>query len=88
MEYTIKNAVVLHNDIAELYWCFLENTSSDTILDYKLKVHFPGEDNNVMVWSHGPSTEKSNIIDNKTLSFVSAVTLGCSNKVLKNLLII
>ena len=66
MEYTIKNAVVLHNDIAELYWCFLENTSSDTILDYKLKVHLPGEDNNVMVWSHGPSTEKSNIIDNKT----------------------
>ena len=68
IEYTIKNAVVLHNDIAELYWCFLENTSSDTILDYKLKVHLPGEDNNVMVWSHGPSTGKSNIIDNKTLS--------------------
>ena len=68
IEYTIKNAVVLHNDIAELYWCFLENTSSDTILDYKLKVHLPGEDNNVMVWSHGPSTGKRNIIDNKTLS--------------------
>ena len=25
LEYTIKDAVVVHNDIAELYWCFVEN---------------------------------------------------------------
>lgn len=68
LEYTIKDAVVVHNDIAELYWCFVENESYDTILDYKLIVHLPQEDSNVMVWSHGPETGNCSIIDYKTLS--------------------
>ena len=68
IEYTIKDAVVIHNDIAELYWCFVENESSETILDYQLKVHLPREDKNVMVWSHGPASGYCNIDDYKTLS--------------------
>lgn len=68
LEYTIENAIVVHNDVAELYWCFLENASSEIILDYKLIAHLPKEDNNVMVWSHGPATGYCSIIDYKTLS--------------------
>ena len=68
IEYTIKDAVVVHNDVAELYWCFVENVSSETILDYKVIVHLPQADNNVMIWSHGPATGNCSIIDYKTLS--------------------
>lgn len=68
LEYTIEDAVVVHNDVAELYWCFLENDSPEIILDYQAIVHLPQEDNNVMLWSHGQSTGKCNIIDYKTLS--------------------
>jgi uncharacterized membrane protein len=72
LEYTIKDAVVVHNDIAELYWCFLENNSSETILDYKLRVHLPQEDSNVMVWSHGPATGECSIVDSETLSLTDS----------------
>ncbi len=68
IEYTIKDAVVVHNDIAELYWCFLENNTYETIFDYQLKVHLPQEDKNVMVWSHGPASGYCNIDDYQTLS--------------------
>lgn len=68
IEYTIKNAVVVHNDIAELYWCFLENNTKETIFDYQLRVHLPQEDENVMVWSHGPASGYCNIDDYKTVS--------------------
>ena len=65
-EYVIHDAVVVHNDIAELYWCFLE--TNEKFLDYQLKVHLPKEDKNVMVWSHGPSSGYCTIDDYKTLS--------------------
>lgn len=68
LDYTIKDAVVVHNDIAELYWCFVENELSEIILDYQAIVHLPKEDNNVMVWSHGPATGSCSIVDYKTLS--------------------
>lgn len=68
LEYTIENAVVVHNDVAELYWCFLENDDYEVIYDYKLVVHLPQEDNNVMVWSHGPATGYCSIADYKTLT--------------------
>ena len=68
IEYTLKDAVVVHNDVAELYWCFTKNNSSTTISDYKAIVHLPQADNNVMIWSHGPATGNCNIIDYKTLS--------------------
>lgn len=66
-EYTIKNVVVVHNDVAELYRSFLKNDSSDVILDYKLRVHLPQEDSNVMIWAHGQPTTSCSIIDYKTL---------------------
>ena len=68
LEYTIKDAVVVHNDVAELYWCFLDNTANEIIMDYKLMVHLPQEDENVMIWSHGTNSGYFNIDDYKTIS--------------------
>lgn len=83
LEYTIENAVVVHNDVAELYWCFLENVSYEIILDYKLIVHLPYEDNNVMVWSHGPATGYCSIVDYKTLSLQDSNVDPCDYETLR-----
>lgn len=70
MEYTINNAVVVHNDIAELYWCFAE--TKEFLEDYKLVVHLPMEDENMMIWSHGSLSGVCNIINNKTVSLIDS----------------
>ena len=69
IEYTITDAVVIHNDIAELYWNVLGDYFEEDINDFKVLVHLPGEDNDVRVWTHGPLTGRNEIIDSKTLYF-------------------
>lgn len=54
IEYTVKDAVVIHNDIAELYWNLIGNNYREGIEDFQVKVHLPGEDNDLRVWTHGP----------------------------------
>ena len=39
--YTIRNAVVKHQDIAELYWNFIGNKYQDTINDVNIRIHLP-----------------------------------------------
>ena len=66
IEYTLDNAVVMHNDIAELYWqIFSSNPSNDTYEDLKVKVYLPGESNEdtYRIWAHGPLTGEINPID-------------------------
>ena len=69
MEYTIEDAVVVHNDIAELYWNLMGNNYREEIEDFQAKVHLPGEDNDLRVWTHGPLTGVNKILDNKTVMF-------------------
>ncbi len=69
LEYTIKDAVVVHNDVAELYWNLLGSYFEESIEDFQVKVHLPGEDNDVRIWTHGPLTGENKILDNKTLYF-------------------
>ena len=69
LEYTIKDAVVIHNDVAELYWNLLGSYFEENIEDFQVKVHLPGEDNDVRIWTHGPLTGENKILDNKTLYF-------------------
>ena len=69
MEYTIKDAVVIHNDIAELYWNVMGNSYKEYIEDFQVLIHLPKEDSDVRIWTHGPLTGINKIVDNKTLSF-------------------
>lgn len=69
MEYTIKDAVVIHNDVAELYWNVIGNNYREKISDFQVRVHLPGEDNDLRVWTHGPLTGSNKILDNKTVFF-------------------
>ena len=64
-EYYINQAVVLHNDVAELYWQFIP-TDFDYINEAHIKVNLPGSCTNdtFRIWAHGPlSGEITGIID-------------------------
>lgn len=67
IEYTVNDAVVVHNDIAELYWCFLDNRDKEKIIDYRLNVHLPQNDAEFKVWSHGSDSALCRKVDNRTV---------------------
>ena len=69
IEYTITDVVVVHNDVAELYWNFLGEYYEESIDDFQVLIHLPGGDSDVRIWSHGPLTGENKIIDSKTLYF-------------------
>lgn len=59
IEYTLDNAVVMHNDVAELYWqIFSSDPSNDTYNDLKVEVYLPGssDEKYYRIWGHGPLT--------------------------------
>lgn len=68
ISYTIDKAVVIHNDIAELYWTFIGNGFTDQINNLQIKVHTPfNSSENIYFWFHGDLTGESNQIDNQTI---------------------
>lgn len=70
LEYTITDAVVVHNDVAELYWNVLGEYYEENIQDFQVIIHLPEEDNDVRIWTHGPLTGENKILDYKTLYFM------------------
>lgn len=63
LEYTITDAVVVHNDVAELLYNF---EWSELINDYQVYIHLPRVSNTLRIFSHGPLQGENKIIDNKT----------------------
>ena len=66
IEYTLDNAVVMHNDVAELYWqIFTAASDNDAYKDLKVKVYLPGEDDTdtFRFWAHGPLSGEINAIE-------------------------
>ena len=63
LQYTVDSAVVMHKDVAELYWTFIGNEFTDQIKDLKIKVNLPGKDSSedFRVWAHIDS--KKNVDD-------------------------
>lgn len=55
LKYLVKDVVVLHKDIAELYWTFIGQDYEDDIRDLQIKVNLPQKDtsDNFRVWAHG-----------------------------------
>lgn len=51
--YTVKDIVVIHEDVAELNWVFLGADFIDTISDLKITVNLPYQDKDLKVWLHG-----------------------------------
>ncbi len=66
LEYTIQNAVVVHNDVAELAWNLLGDFYQENIGTFEARVHLPGEDQDYRVWLKGPLNGEVERKDNQT----------------------
>ncbi len=67
ISYTIDKAVVLHNDIAEIYWTFIGTNFTDKINNLKIYVHLPNEPTEFYFWAHGDITGEINRLENTTV---------------------
>ena len=76
IEYTVIDAVVVHNDIAELAWNVLGDGYTENIGNFEVEVLLPNEDNDYRVWLHGPLNGNIERSNNKealgTFSFLGA----------------
>ncbi len=71
ISYIIDNAVVIHNDVAELYWNFIGSDYADEIENLNIRVYLPEADasNNFRIWAHGNLTGEIDFLnanDSKT----------------------
>ena len=55
LTYKVKDALVMHEDVSELYWTFIGDGFLDSIHDLKIEVSLPFEDSSDLfrVWAHG-----------------------------------
>jgi hypothetical protein len=72
IEYLLKDVVVIHNDIAELYWTFIGENFSDDVADVKITINLPSEASDLRVWLHGPLT--SNISKENNNKIIASIT--------------
>lgn len=58
IKYVIEDAVVMHEDIAELYWTFIGNGYNEEIRNLNIRLYLPDKDEtkNFRVWAHGDLT--------------------------------
>ena len=58
IKYTIDDAVVMHNDVSELYWTFIGEDFQDGLNNINIRVYLPENDNtdHFRVWAHGDLT--------------------------------
>jgi len=65
--YLVKDVVVLHNDVAELYWNFITPNDYDDIRNVQVKVSLPDNDltDNFRIWLHGSLSGEIKKINNQ-----------------------
>ena len=69
VQYTLDDMVVLHNDVAELYFAVLSDDFEDDIADLQVRVNLPKENqqDNFRAWAHGDLTGNIDFLDRKTI---------------------
>jgi uncharacterized membrane protein len=80
IEYTLKDVIVMHNDVAELYWNFIGNEFKDDLNNVTINVYLPSSDSDKKVWVHGPLTGIVNHTNDKTVT-ASIDKINASNPV-------
>ena len=65
--YTVKDAVVVHNDVAELAWDFIGSDYQEEIKNLRVVVNLPGESNELRVFSHGPLNGNNEILSKSSV---------------------
>lgn len=66
LKYRVKNVVVMHNDVAELYWNFVPDGFQEELNNIKMQVFLPSKDitDNFRIWAHGNLSGEVKKIDN------------------------
>ncbi len=68
ISYIVDEAVVMHNDVAELYWTFIGDAFTDEISNLKIQLHFPDREYKTFYfWAHGDINGESDRIANDTI---------------------
>lgn len=69
ISYTIEDAVVIHEDVAELYWNFIGSGFTDKINNLKIRVNLPSEDHseNFRFWAHGDITGEIDALNRQSI---------------------
>lgn len=80
LKYMLKDVVVLHNDVAELYYTFVGKNFDDQIKQLHITVYLPGIDSNARVWAHGPLNGDIQLVDNNKV-VAAAAPLNANNLV-------
>ena len=68
--YTIKDAVVSHNDVSEILWNFIGDDYEEDIEKLIVKVNLPNDSNELRVFSHGPLNGNNKIVNKKQVELV------------------
>jgi len=56
LSYVVKDVVVLHEDVAELYYTFIGDAFDDPIGNAQIRVTLPNKNQTLRVWAHGELT--------------------------------
>lgn len=69
ISYDVKNAVIVHNDIAELSFNEIGYIQDD-INHLEININIPSNENLLKIWLHGNFSEKIEIIDNNKIKII------------------
>lgn len=78
--YTLKDLVVVHNDIAELAHDFIGTDYQEDISNLIIRIKLPSSSKELRIFSHGPLNGKNRIIDDKSVE-ITYETLDKENAV-------
>ena len=78
--YTLKDLVVVHNDIAELAHDFIGTDYQEAISNLIIRINLPSSSKELRIFSHGPLNGKNRIIDDKSVE-ITYETLDKENAV-------
>lgn len=78
--YTLKDLVVVHNDIAELAHDFIGTDYKENISNLIIRINLPSSSKELRIFSHGPLNGKNRIIDDKSVE-ITYETLDKENAV-------
>lgn len=70
--YTLEDSILIHNDVAELYYNFIPSGFEDGLNNVSVKVNLPSIDDTLRVWAHGALYGTVSKEDNDTNSYLYA----------------
>ena len=69
ISYKINNLCVSHEDIGELYYNFIGGEWKCLIENLNIDIYLPNNENEILIWGHGPLNGESEILSSKHASF-------------------